>query len=377
MTGRPVIALVSDSVWPYHRGGKEARYHALVPRLARAADVDVYTMAWWGPGERTAGGATYRAVCRRHDLYDGERRSVRQALAFAAGCLRLATRRFDVIEADHMPYLQLFPLRAVATVRRRRLVVTWHEVWGPAYWRRYLGRRGRIAWWIERAAMRLPDEVLAASDETARRLRAHLGAGARVTVAPNGVDLDAVRRVAAAPGAVDVVVVGRLLAHKRVDMLIDALALLRARGRPVTARVVGSGPELARLRARAVARGVAGQVEFLTGVQGQEAVYALMKAARVFAFPSEREGFGIAALEALACGLPVVTTSAPDNQAAPMVASSGRGAVCAPAAAPFADALEAALDAPAPQAVDPAHDAWLAAYDWDAVSGCVIEAVLR
>ena len=189
---RPVIALVSDSIFPYHRGGKELRYHELARRLARHAEVDVYTMGWWGAGERRRPGCP---ISRRLPLalYRGDRRSAWQAVVFAFGCLRLARRRFDVVEADHMPYLQLFPLRAITALRRRRLVVTWHEVWGPAYWRVYMGRRGRLGWWIERAAMRLPDEIIAASEETGRRLRRHLGPRARVTVAPNGIDLDAVR----------------------------------------------------------------------------------------------------------------------------------------------------------------------------------------
>jgi len=44
-----------------------------------------------------------------------------------------------------------------------------------------------------------------------------------------------------------------------------------------------------------------------------------MKAAKVFALPSAREGFGIAALEALACGIPVVTVDHPSNAARDLI----------------------------------------------------------
>ncbi|WP_217921098.1 glycosyltransferase family 4 protein [Miltoncostaea oceani] len=374
MSGRrPVIALVSDSILPFHRGGKELRYHEVARRLARTADVHVYTMRWWdAPGPRVVDGVAYHALCRRLPLYDGERRSTRQAVVFALACLRLLTRRFDVIEADHMPYLQLFTLRLVATLRRRRLVATWHEVWGPAYWRRYMGRPGRLAWWIERAAMRLPDEIIAASEETGRRLRAHLGDDARVVVAPNGVDLDTVRAAVAGDAPTDLVVVGRLLSHKRVDMLLDAVALLHADGVPVTCRVIGDGPERAALHARADALGIADAVDFRHDVDDAADLYALVKAARVFAFPSEREGFGVAALEALACGVPVVTTSAPDNLAAALVRDSGAGVVCDPDAPALAGAVRDLLardEAPVPD------DAWLRGHDWDAVSDRVMTAV--
>jgi glycosyltransferase involved in cell wall biosynthesis len=296
---------------------------------------------------------------------------------FALGCLRLALRRFDAVEADHMPYLQLFPLRLVTALRRRRLVVTWHEVWGPDYWRAYLGRRGRLAWWIERAAMRLPDEIIAASEETGRRLRRHLGPRARITVAPNGIDIGAVRAARPAGAPVDLVVVGRLLGHKRIDMLLDAVALLHARGREVTCRVIGTGPQAPALAAQAERLGIAHAVEFRPDVEGQDALYSLVKSGRAFVFPSEREGFGIAVLEALACGLPVVTTTAPDNLARALVERSGRGLVCAPSAAALAEAVERVLARGGRAPAGAAGDGWLAEYDWDAVSESVMAAVLR
>ena len=70
------------------------------------------------------------------------------------------------------------------------------------------------------------------------------------------------------------------------------------------------------LHAQAQRLGIEAAIDFRHDVWEQKDVYALMKAARVAVFPTSREGFGIAVLEAIACGLPVVTTSAPDNLAA-------------------------------------------------------------
>ena len=122
-------------------------------------------------------------------------------------------------------------------------------------------------------------------------------------------------------------------------MLLEAVALLRARGRAVTCRVIGDGPLRAGLAAQAERLGIGDAVEFRSDVHDRHDLYSLVKSGRVFAFPSEREGFGIAVLEALACGLPVVTTSAPDNLAAALVERSGRGLICAPSAAALADAV--------------------------------------
>jgi glycosyltransferase involved in cell wall biosynthesis len=115
---------------------------------------------------------------------------------------------------------------------------------------------------------------------------------------------------------------------------------------------------------------VAWAVDFRHDVREQKDVYALIKAARVFVFPSAREGFGIAVLEALACGVPVVTTSAPDNLAQHLAARSRHGTVCDPTAPAIAEAVMRVLaDDSLPEASDGSadDDSWLADYSWDAV----------
>jgi hypothetical protein len=114
-------------------------------------------MHWWPERstKRTEQGVECQAICPLFSLYYEARRSMLEATAFAFACLRLVAKRFDVVEADHMPYLQLFTLRFVTKLRQRPLVVTWNEVWGPEYWGRYLGRvSGPIASWIERTSWR-------------------------------------------------------------------------------------------------------------------------------------------------------------------------------------------------------------------------------
>lgn len=371
---RPRIALVTDAVSPWHRGGKEMRYRELAQRLTAVADVHVYTMNWWrgGPTFRDRD-VTYHALSPLLPLYSGERRSVRQAVMFALCCLRLLREPLDAIEADHMPYMQLFPLRLVASLRRVPLVVTWHEFWGPGYWRDYLGPPGRLGWWAERAAMGLPDTIIAASAETAERLRAHVGHRVPVVAAPNGVNAAEIAAVAPSSDSSDIVVVGRLLPHKRIDLLLEALALLAGSGRPLRCRVIGDGPERRRLHDRARTLRIDHLVDFRHDVEHSAEVFALVKAARVFAFPSAREGFGIAVLEALACGVPVVTTTAPDNLARTLVERSAHGVVCAPERHAFAAALLDALDAEPGGADD---DGWIDEFDWARVTDRVAEAVL-
>ena len=370
-----VLAVVSDAVEPFHTGGKEARYAALLPRLGQhGVRVDVHTMKWWADAPPAVDGLTLHALSPRWDLYAGSRRSVRQAVMFAVCSVRMVTRRFDVLEADAIPFLQLFPLKLVALVRRKRFVVTWHEVWGRDYWTSYLGPLGVVAAALERLAASLPDHVVAASTGTAERLQ-ELGVAAdRMTVVPNGIDADEIAAAPVSTSVGDIVCVGRLLSHKNVHVLLDAVAALHAQGRPVTATVVGTGPELERLTAQRDALGLVDHVEILAPFEQRADILAAMKGASVLAFPTVREGFGMVALEALACGTPVVTSDHPDNHARHLVAPGVNGYVCAPEATALAEALATAIDR-----TDELREGALATsrdFSWDALAATLSKVVL-
>lgn len=363
---RLTVAIVTDAIHPYSFGGREIRYHELSRQLSPRADVRLYTMRWWdGPRKLVDGPVALHAISPMIPLYSGRRRSMSQAVIFALACLRLLVHRFDILQVDHIPQFQLFTARLVATLRRKPLVATWHEVWGPEYWRDYLGRAGRLAWLIERISMRLPDQIIAASAETAERLVEFLGDRTPIVIAPNGIDRQAVRDAEPSTDTTDLVVVTRMMVHKRLDMLLDAVALLHAEGRMVTCRIIGDGPEREALHEQADRLGLTKFIDFRHDVREQKDVYSLIKAGRVFAFCSEREGFGIAVLEALACEVPVVTTSSPDNLAQHLVTRSRRGLVCEHSPEALALALGTALSA---QDDLGGEDPWLGEYDWSLIA---------
>ena len=331
---RTRVAVVSDAVYPWHKGGKEIRYRELLSRLIdHDMDVTVYTMHWWtkeaapvvvrGP----RGSLTYQSILPRVPMYRNNRRSILAAVLFALATFRLLLRSFDVIEADHMPYLQLIPLRLVSWVRRAPLVVTWNEVWGPEYWDTYLGRLGFLAAWVERRCARLPDTVLALTPHCADKLAVIGVRPERIQVAVVAVDADLMASLAADNTAPDLLFVGRLLSHKRADLAIEATAILASRGLDVRLGIVGVGPEEERLRSQAEALGVAERVVFFGVLESQDEVWSLLKGAHVMLLPSEREGFGLVVAEALVAGTPVVCTDGPDNESQYLVDDGVTGAV--------------------------------------------------
>jgi glycosyltransferase involved in cell wall biosynthesis len=348
---RPRLALVYDVVYPYSKGGGERRVYEMARILgSRGFDVDVYGMRCWdGPSTiTTADGVRLHALCRARPLYTASgRRAILPTVVFGLSCLKLVGRRFDVIDCCAFPFFSLFACRLVATIRRKRLVSTWHEVWGIGYWQTYLGRLGgRLGAAVERAAVRLPHEIVAVSTTTATRIRGESGYRCPIHIVPNGYDADAISAARAAERAADVVFVGRLIREKNVDLLIRAMALVRSSGHPARCVIIGDGPERHQLEVLAQGLSVSDDVEFVGVLPDHGDVYSAMKASRALALPSSREGFAMVALEANACGVPVITIDHPCNAAVDLVDHGSNGWVVPPTPDSVADAIIHALEGP-------------------------------
>ncbi|MFE1882403.1 glycosyltransferase [Streptomyces diastatochromogenes] len=177
--------------------------------------------------------------------------------------------------------------------------------------------------------------------------------GARNVVrAPLGVDLmerhpalrDPALRARHARGDEALLVMcSRLSVEKRPGAALDALEALRRRGRRAVLVVAGDGPLRARLEQRARERGL--PVTFLGYVADRAALGALQASADVCLAPGPAETFGLAALEGLACGTPVVASA---SSALPEVIGSA-GAAAADRADAFADAVELLLSRSEPE----------------------------
>jgi glycosyltransferase involved in cell wall biosynthesis len=339
------VAVVTDALYPWHKGGKEVRYLHLLRGLAeRDMDVVVFSMKWWDRipdiQRNERGSLTYFAICPRVPLYHGRRRSIGQAVLFALSTLRLLGHNFDVIEADHMPYLQLVPLRFVAWTKRVPLVVTWNEVWGKDRWRSYVGRMGSVAALVERISMELPDAIVAVSDGTAKRLEAVGAKSARVSVIPVALDLERLMEVVPNSEAPELLFVGRLLEHKHADLVVQATKLLVDRGLDVRLGIVGVGPQEAQLRSLVQTSHLDLRVTFYSTIESQIDLWSLMCGSRVLLAPSVREGFGLAVAESLALGTPVVCVLHEENESSNLIGASTGSLVPPFDAVALADAAE-------------------------------------
>ncbi|MFZ0158065.1 MAG: glycosyltransferase [Kineosporiaceae bacterium] len=135
---------------------------------------------------------------------------------------------------------------------------------------------------------------------------------------PFGVDLvqfrppDAVGGCESARGAwggagLRLLYMGRLYREKAPELALDVIARLRGWGVPAVLVMAGHGPMESRLRSRAVREGL--PIHFVGHVPEPQRVASLLGDADVVIAPGPRETFGLSALEALACGTPVVAHS--------------------------------------------------------------------
>ncbi|MBB5628032.1 glycosyltransferase [Sphaerisporangium krabiense] len=156
--------------------------------------------------------------------------------------------------------------------------------------------------------------VVATCADEAAELAAMDVPGHAVAVVPCGVDCAGFAPAVPAaprPRGPRLLSIGRLVPRKGVQTIIEALRLipdaeLIVAGGPPAAELDGD-PEVARLRRAAGEAGVAGRVRF-TGQVSHEKVPALMRSCDVAVCVPWYEPFGMVALEAMACGLPVVAS---------------------------------------------------------------------
>ena len=140
-------------------------------------------------------------------------------------------------------------------------------------------------------------------------------ANAQVDVIGNVIDTDYFSPGTGVPdagsrGAFKVLAVALLTREKRIDLIIDAIAMCMRNGvGPIELKVIGDGPHRHALERRVVERGLGAVVRFV-GLADRRAVRDAMRKADVLVLASDAETFGVVVAEAMACGIPVIATRA-------------------------------------------------------------------
>ncbi len=227
-----------------------------------------------------------------------------------------------------------------------------------------------------RAVWRGAEQIIAKCQEEADLVQ-RCEPGLPVEIVPNGVDQSA---FPAAPGAPDdgplrILCVGRLIERKGQRQLIMAVQRLCAQGLDVTLELVGDGDAMTAYQEMVQQLGVEDRVSF-TGYVPREDIAAYYSAAHVFVLPSYNEGMSVAMLEALATGLPLISTRT--GGASQLIQEDGQGANGFTFAWGNIDALTAAierlaLDRPLARRMGAASQQRAANYNWNFASDRILE----
>ena len=337
------ICIVYDCLYPFTIGGAERWYRNLAERLASSGhEVTFLTRRQWERGaDPSVAGVRVVPVAPRMGLYAGGKRRLLPPILFGLGVfthLLRHGRRYDVVHTASFPYFSLLAAGAAQKRGGFRIVVDWHEIWTPEYWREYAGSiAGRIGWRVQKACLRVPQRAFCFSRLHERRLRDEGFAGELTRLEgqyagpPPPETPHAARQVA--------VYAGRHVPEKRVTALVPALARAKETIPGLGGEIYGDGPERQSVLNAIERHGLASRVS-APGFVEPEVLESALAGALCFVLPSQREGYGLVVIESAAQGVPSVVVEGPDNAATELVEDGTNGTVAVSAEA---DDLAAAI----------------------------------
>lgn len=325
-----------------HSGGLRTCVDALASRYVAAGHEVLLVVPGAADGVRVVDGRTVVTIESPHIPGLGEYRAV---VDLAEVRRRISSFSPDVIELSDKTTLAravlgrpvvcrdaLVPVVAVSHERLDHVVAG--QVRGRRLVRRITNRWNH--WFLERSTV-----VVCASEYAADELRRPASAcGTPIVRIPLGVDLETFRpchghrRMPDRPPTL--LYAGRLSPEKQPQRAVDTLRRLRSRGIPARLVIAGAGPLDAELRRAALGL----PVEFLGHLADRRALADVMARADLLLATGPFETFGLAALEGLACGTPIVV---PPSGALRELVALGAGMVAAPHPDGFADAAAALL----------------------------------
>lgn len=301
-------------------GGVEQRVSQLVSRLP-GTDVTVLCSRRLGqPRRHMHGPCVVKRVGPAYPYSNSGH--VFKRLMFACSLILEGLRGPRPTVVEGASFLCYLPASIVGLLRRIPRIATYHECW-LGRWIRIKGiTTGLFGEVWERLSLLLGFNAIIAVSEATRQQLAAKGVRARFVI-PNGVSVRSRRNVP--PAHPTISYVGRLVEGKRVDVLLRAAALLQQDIPALQLTIISDGPSRQPLQFLASQLGV--NARFMGFLPSSDDVHRAVANSSAFCLPSAIEGFGITAVEAMACGVPVVLADIP---ALREVSDNGNAALLVP-----------------------------------------------
>ena len=297
------IAIVSDRIYPFYTGGYEYYLHKIGLKLCKTHDLSVMT-SFASPN------STQESNCINYVRFSsfrnftnskGEHSAFGIVKFFLSSVKNARTLKgYDLVILNSIPYIGI-PYLIRRAKKKSKVAVIFYEAWYNYpkrglfnNFRRYV-LRNRI-----RKIVNTTDFLFSISQPTTNSLVNNYGAKNVVTT-PLGIDPDSIRNSVPSSENFDLVYLGRLATIKHVDDLLIAVENLKRDGHEMRVAIIGDGPQREALDNFVEIRNLKHNVKFLGKISDVDK-FSVLKSSRIFVMPSEREGFSIATLEAMACG---------------------------------------------------------------------------
>ena len=310
--------MIANVIFPYFKGGAERLQWELAARLAKKGHKVIFLTGKWEGMKKyeIIDGIEVHGLYNVKKFYNQEgRKSIYESLIFAFKAMFwLLSNNYDIVHVDQPPMIHLPVIRFSTWLKRKPVTVVWHEIWNK-YWYKYLGVFGFIGFIIERTTPFLFSMNFAVSLGTYNNLISNGVSKKKLTMLFPGIDLSILsngKKSIEKTDLINVIYFGRLIPHKNVDVLIETAKFLPSSWKIV---IIGDGPMFYKYKKQINHLPKEAASVIMRGSVNNDELYQIISRSSVFVSLSEREGFGMSVLEALAFGLPTIIYNHPMNEA--------------------------------------------------------------
>ena len=313
---RKSVAIITERIYPFYVGGSEKVMYDYARILSITNDVTVFTSFDQGKAkqELTNVKFVYPSKKIRKSNKMGNHNLI-GILSFSIETFwnRQKIRNYDIVILDSIHYF--YPVSLLKFIKRKnaKVVTIIYEAWYE--YRMSNDVSSFLSYCMGIFIIRLiaySDILISISDPTTTSLinnyKVHRD---KVFTIPLGIDYDKIANYNHFPDIVnrryDLLFVGRFASIKRVGDIIDAVSILYKEGRKLEVALIGDGPQKTLLDQKIKKLGINDSIHIFGFINEREK-YSIMANSKIFILPSEREGFSLSTLEAMALGcIPIVS----------------------------------------------------------------------
>lgn len=310
------IALFTERIYPYYKGGSEKVMYDYVRILAQSYQVTVFTSFDQGRAKQVLSNVEFIYISKKvKESKRNGNHSITGILSFSVAAFlhRRKIKDFDIVILDSIHYFYPIPLLRFLKQKNGKVVTIFHEAWYK--YRKSGAVLPPLSYFMGLSIKRLirySDTIISVSDPTAKSLINNYKANKdRVVTIPLGIDyrniVDRHFFKNIFERKYDLAFVGRFAEIKRIENIVDAVSILVKKGKNLEVALIGDGPQKMLIQKKIDNLGLNDSIHVL-GFLNENEKYATIADSKIFILPSEREGFSLSTLEAMALGcIPIVS----------------------------------------------------------------------